>query len=183
MKEKTWKHLFTPCMWLPAMLQPLSPRGAKADTAKALLDVGGRHGHLCRSILASVSRNARGTVFDRAPVIKMAKERLADSDVKDRIAFASGDFYAGPLPGGHDLVLLSAIIHQNSQEQNIALYKKCFDALVPGGRILIRDHVLTPDRTRPVGGAVFAVNMLAATEGGNCLYPCGNTDGITYRRL
>ena len=73
-----------------------------------------------------------------------------------------------PLPGGHDLVLLSAIIHQNSPEQNVSLYQKCYDALTPGGRILVRDHVLNPERTQPEAGALFAVNMLVATEGGNC---------------
>jgi len=140
---------------------------AKAEASKMLLDVGGATGTYAEAFLRRYPE-MRATVFDRGPVIEMAKERLADSDVRDRIAFASGDFYVGPLPGGHDLVLLSAIIHQNSPEQNIALYKKCFDALVPGGRILIRDHVMNPDRIRPVGGAIFAVNMLAATEGGNC---------------
>ena len=140
---------------------------AKADTSKALLDVGGATGTYAEAFARHYPK-MRATVFDRAPVIKMAQERLANSPVKDRIALAAGDFYTDPLPGGHDLVLLSAIIHQNSPEQNIALYKKCFDALVPGGRILIRDHVMNPDRIQPVGGAVFAVNMLAATEGGNC---------------
>lgn len=140
---------------------------AKAEASQSLLDVGGATGTYAEAFLRQYPE-MRATVFDRGPVIEMAKERLAASDVRDRIVFASGDFYAGPLPGGHDLVLLSAIIHQNSPEQNIALYKKCFDALMPGGRILIRDHVMNPDRIRPVGGAVFAVNMLAATEGGNC---------------
>ena len=48
------------------------------------------------------------------------------------------------------------------------LYRKCFDALVPGGCILIRDHVLSADRTQPASGALFALNMLACTNGGNC---------------
>lgn len=140
---------------------------AKADASRALLDVGGATGTYAEAFLRQYP-DMRATVYDRKPVIAMAKERLAASDVKERIAFAAGDFYENPLPGDHDLVLLSAIIHQNSPEQNIALYKKCFDALVPGGRILIRDHVMSPDRIQPVGGAIFAVNMLAATEGGNC---------------
>ncbi len=140
---------------------------ARADASKALLDVGGATGTYAEAFLRRYPE-MRATVFDRAPVIGMAEERLAGSDVRDRISLAAGDFYSDPLPGGHDLVLLSAIIHQNSPEQNIALYKKCHDALAPGGRILIRDHVMSPDRLRPAGGAIFAVNMLVATEGGNC---------------
>ncbi len=41
-----------------------------------------------------------------------------------------------------------------------------FRALIPGGRIVIRDHVMTSDRTRPRAGAVFAVNMLLVTPAG-----------------
>lgn len=140
---------------------------AKANASRAFLDVGGATGTYAEAFVRRYP-GMRATVFDRQPVIEMAEERLSGSEVRDRITLAAGDFYEDSLPGGHDLILLSAIIHQNSPEQNIALYKKCFDALVPGGRILIRDHVLSPDRIRPVAGAVFAVNMLVNTDGGNC---------------
>jgi len=43
---------------------------------------------------------------------------------------------------------------------------KVFAALVPGGRIAIRDILMAESRTSPVAGALFAVNMLVATEGG-----------------
>jgi hypothetical protein len=32
---------------------------------------------------------------------------------------------------------------------------------------VVRDHVLSPDRTEPRSGALFAVNMLVGTEAGN----------------
>jgi hypothetical protein len=32
---------------------------------------------------------------------------------------------------------------------------------------VIRDHVMSPDRTEPLEGALFAVNMMAGTAGGN----------------
>lgn len=50
--------------------------------------------------------------------------------------------------------------------ENVALFRKVHDALVPGGRIVIRDHVMSPDRTVPRSGALFAVNMLVGTEAG-----------------
>ena len=70
------------------------------------------------------------------------------------------------LPAGADLAWVSAIVHQNSRAQNRALFAKVFAALAPGGRIAIRDILMEEDRTRPVAGALFAVNMLVATEGG-----------------
>lgn len=66
-----------------------------------------------------------------------------------------------------DLALLSAIIHQNSPDQNVALYKKVHHALIPGGTLLIRDHIMDESRIDPPAGAVFAINMLVATQGGD----------------
>ncbi len=142
-------------------------RAVRARDSRKLLDVGGATGTYAEAFLREYP-DMKATVFDRPPVIEMARRRLEPLDIWPRLTLSAGDFYQDYLPGGHDLVLLSAIIHQNSPEQNIALYRKCFDALVPGGRILIRDHVLSEDRTRPVSGALFALNMLACTNGGNC---------------
>ena len=41
------------------------------------------------------------------------------------------------------------------------------DAMDPAGWIYIRDIVLDSTRTAPLSGALFAVNMLSATQGGN----------------
>jgi ubiquinone/menaquinone biosynthesis C-methylase UbiE len=135
--------------------------------ATALLDVGGASGTYTEAFLRACPE-MRATIFDLPPVIEIARKRLAPTGLLERITLVAGNFYEDPLPGGHDLVLLSAIIHQNSAEQNVALYRKCFDALEPGGRIAIRDHVLSPDRTQPRSGALFAINMLVGTPGGGC---------------
>jgi len=110
----------------------------------------------------------RATLFDRPGVVEMARERLGAAGVLDRVALVPGDFYQDPLPPGHDLAFVSAIIHQNSPEQNMELFRKVFAALDPGGRIVVRDYVLSPDRTSPKSGAIFAVNMLTGGAGGNC---------------
>jgi predicted O-methyltransferase YrrM len=140
---------------------------AHADASRNLLDVGGATGTYAEAFLEKYPR-MRATIFDRPAVIELARQRLGDSGLMPRVTLAAGDFYTDELPGEHDLALLSAIIHQNSPEQNADLYVKVFRALVSGGRILIRDHVMSADRTQPPAGAMFAVNMLVATTGGNC---------------
>jgi hypothetical protein len=99
-------------------------------------------------------------------VIEIAKEKIAEEKLADRVTFLEGDFHQEDLPGGHDVALLSAIIHQNSSRQNVELYRKMFDSLVPGGTIVIRDHVMSEDHTETVEGALFAINMLVATPAG-----------------
>jgi hypothetical protein len=110
---------------------------------------------------------SRAIIFDLPYVIPMARECFATSPFADRVELCAGDFYTDDLPKGADLAWVSAIIHQNSPDQNRALYRRIAAALEPQGWIYIRDIVMEPSRTAPVAGALFSVNMLSATEGGN----------------
>jgi hypothetical protein len=108
----------------------------------------------------------RAILFDLPEVIPLASERLTNCGVADRVELVSGDFYVDRLPRGADLVWVSAIIHQNSREENRALFRRVAEALASGGQLLIRDIVMDESRTAPPAGALFAVNMLVATAGG-----------------
>jgi len=134
--------------------------------ARRLLDVGGASGTYTIAFLAACPE-MRATLFDRPPVVEMARTRLAAAGLAGRVTLVGGDYHEDPLPAGHDLAFVSAIVHQNTPAENLALCRKIFAALDPGGRIVVRDHVLSPDRTAPKRGALFAVNMLVAENGGN----------------
>ena len=134
-------------------------------SSRALLDVGGASGTYTLAFLQAAPE-MKATLFDRPAVIKIARQRLGKAGVLSRVTLVAGDFYRDELPKGQDLAFVSAIIHQNSPEENLNLFAKVFRSLVPGGRIVIRDHVMEPDRTHPKEGAVFAVNMLVSTSGG-----------------
>lgn len=133
---------------------------------KKLLDVGGASGTYAITFLKK-NPNMRAVIFDFGNVVEMAKDRIESEGLKDRVGFVSGDFYEDELPKGCDLALLSAIIHQNSPQENLALFKKVFRALEPNGKILIRDHIMDESRTKPPAGALFALNMLVNTPGGD----------------
>ncbi|MFN3683903.1 MAG: methyltransferase [Fimbriimonadaceae bacterium] len=130
-----------------------------------LLDVGGASGTYTIAFLRA-NPDAEATLFDLPDVVPLARRRLAEEGLSHRVRIVAGDLHQDALPGGHDLALLSAIIHMNSPEENLALFRKCREALEPGGRVVIRDHLMSDDRTSPRAGALFAVNMLAATAGG-----------------
>ncbi len=130
-----------------------------------LLDVGGASGTWTIAFLRAVP-GSRATIFDLPDAIHQARERLAASEFSSRVALVPGDFYVDELPGGADYAWVSAIAHQHSREHNCALFAKVHAALTPGGRIGIRDIVMEPCRTRPLEGALFAINMLANTESG-----------------
>lgn len=151
-----------------AIARPLAARlvaAVKPAGAKRLLDVGGASGTYTMAFLA-VEPNLRVTLFDLPEVIPLSRGRLEAAGVLGRVSLVPGNYLNDPLPGGHDLAWLSAVIHSNGPEENLALYRKVADALVPGGRIVIRDHVMSEDHTAPRAGALFAVNMLVATRSG-----------------
>jgi predicted O-methyltransferase YrrM len=141
-------------------------KAVEPGKAKTLIDVGGASGTYAIAFL-SAAPNMKATLFDRPAVIPIARERMAEAGMADRVRFVAGDFYADELPGGHDLAMLSAIIHQNNAAQNVELFRKVLHAMVSGGRLIIRDHVMEPNRIAPKEGAIFAVNMLVNTRGGS----------------
>ena len=133
---------------------------------RKLLDIGGATGTYTMAFLEKNPKMS-AVLFDLPDVITMAEKRLEEEGLLERVELVPGDFYKDVLPEGCDLALLSAIIHQNSPQENLDLYGKIHRALVPGGKLLIRDHVMDPDRTSPPQGTLFAINMLVNTKGGD----------------
>jgi len=130
-----------------------------------LLDIGGASGTWTIAFLRAVG-DAHATLFDLPDVIPMAKRRITEAGLAERVTFAGGDFCTDNLPAEVDFAWLGAICHQNSRRQNRQLFAKIYAALDKGGVVVLRDVVMDPTRTRPEAGAMFAVNMLVATEGG-----------------
>jgi hypothetical protein len=133
---------------------------------RKLLDIGGASGTYT---IAFLEKNPimKAVIFDLKEVIPMAEPRLNEAGIRERVELVGGDFYSDELPQGCDLALLSAIIHQNNPTRNVELYRKIHRALQAGGTIMIRDHIMDESRTQPPGGAIFAINMLVGTDGGD----------------
>ena len=109
---------------------------------------------------------ATAVLFDLPPVMPLARDRLTRAGLADRVSLVAGDFYTDDLPGGADFAWLSVIAHQNSRAQKRLLYRRIHSALAAEGTLVIRDIVMDVTKTQPLSGALFAVNMLVATEGG-----------------
>lgn len=131
-----------------------------------LLDIGGGSGAYTIAFLQE-NPSLRAVLFDVPGVIPIAENTVTQAGLRDRVAFVPGDFYKDELPPGCDVALLSAIIHQNSPQQNRDLFAKIHRALEPGGALLIRDHIMNEWRTAPPDGTLFALNMLVNTPGGD----------------
>jgi SAM-dependent methyltransferase len=135
------------------------------DRLEHLLDVGGASGTWTLAFLRAHPQ-ARATIFDLPHVLPQARQRIEAAGMSGRVVLVGGDYLVDPLPAGADLAWVSAIVHSLSLRQIRRLFSSVATALAPGGRILVRDFVMDESRTKPVAGAMFALNMLSANEGG-----------------
>jgi SAM-dependent methyltransferase len=133
---------------------------------KRLLDVGAGPGAYSIALLRAYPAMT-ATLFDMQPVIAIAREQVALAAMEDRCTFVEGDLTRDSFGSGHDLILLSNIIHSFGPEDNAALVRKCYEALSPGGMLILKDFLLEPGRTGPAFGLVFALHMMLHTEQGD----------------
>jgi predicted O-methyltransferase YrrM len=136
-----------------------------AQGVNRLLDLGGGSGAYSIAF-AQANDSLRAVVFDIPAVTEIASEHIAEAGLADRISTLGGDLLSGEFPAGNDLVLLSAIAHMFSETENQNLFRACFQALVPGGRLAVREFILDPDKTTPRRAAMFSLNMLVSTRAG-----------------
>jgi predicted O-methyltransferase YrrM len=140
------------------------------EGVRRILDVGGGPGHYAVE-LARRLPEARAVVLDGAETVAVARETAARAGLSDRVEGRAGDAFEDDLSaagGPFDLIFVSNLIHIYPAAENRRLIGNAARALAPGGRLAVKDFLLEEDRTRPSGGALFAVNMLVSTDGGDC---------------
>lgn len=139
------------------------------DGARTALDLGGGPG-LYAIELARRAPELRAVVFDRPATLEVARRNVEAAGLSggaDRVTTRPGDALEDDLGGPYDLVFTSNFLHIFPPEENRRLVARAAAALAPGGRLAVKDFLLDPERTTPLGGALFAVNMLVGTEGGD----------------
>ena len=152
------------------MARPIAPAIAEAlalaeDRPLHAIDVGGCHGAYSMA-LAQRYPLLRATVFELPRVVPVAREIIAQAGFAERVKVQEGDFQQEGLGNGYDVALVFGVLNGEPEEGRPSLIRKVFEALNPGGQIVLRDFVLDPDRAGPPEAAIFALQMLLATEAG-----------------
>lgn len=134
---------------------------------KRMLDLGGGSGAYSIAFVQSAP-GLQSEIVDLDAVLPITQEHIRKAGLAGRITTRPGDMLTVPLDSGkYELVLLSAICHMFSPEENAQLLKRSYAALAPKGRLVISDFVLDADKTAPRFGALFALNMLVNTRAGS----------------
>ena len=136
-----------------------------ASKGLRILDIGGASGTYTEAFLKNLPEST-ATIIDLPVAIAQAKNRFTGTSLESRVSLIECDFSKDALPSGFDFAWISAIIHQMNREKSRMLYAKALDALKPGGIVGVRDYVMRENRTSPVDGALFGINMLVNTRDG-----------------
>lgn len=134
---------------------------------KTALDLGGGPGTYS---IEMARKGVNVTLFDYPETINITKKVISKQRINN-IDFIRGDFMSDDIGKGYDLIFISQILHSYSEKENIYLLKKCKKALNNGGRVVIQEFYISDNRTHPVQGSLFSVNMLVNTEGGRSYSP------------
>jgi 2-hydroxy-4-(methylsulfanyl)butanoate S-methyltransferase len=136
--------------------------------ATRLLDVGGGSGAFS---IALCQRNPelRATVLDFPNVIDVAKRFVSEAKLGDRIDYIRADAVNGAWPSGQDVILFSYLLSAVAESSFPLLLTKAWEALRPGGRLLIHDFMLDDDETGPALAALWFLQYLS-----------GRIDGISF---
>jgi len=141
-------------------------RSVGAAPARRLLDIGGGSGAYSIAF-AQANPDLCAEVLDLASVVPIADRYIREARLEARVQTRVGDLRSDEFGEGYDLILLSAICHMLGPAENRDLFRRCFRAMASGGRVVIRDFVLEPDKTAPKSAALFALNMLVGTRSGS----------------
>jgi len=117
--------------------------------------------------LAQKSPRVQVTAIDWAGMIPTTKRITQKFGVEDRFKFVEGDLLEADFGEGYDIATLGHILHSEGENRSRELLKKTANALKPGGTIAIGEWLVNDERTEPLNGLMFAVNMLVNTERGD----------------
>ncbi|MGB9716571.1 MAG: methyltransferase [Thermodesulfovibrionales bacterium] len=129
---------------------------------KTALDLGGGSGTYSFEM---ARKGVEVTLFDYPEAITVAKKLLEEKKIGG-INFISGDFTIDDIGKGYDLIFVSQVLHSYSEKDNLLILRKCKRALNKKGKVVIQEFYISEDRTSPLWGALFSVNMLVNTKEG-----------------
>jgi acetylserotonin N-methyltransferase len=129
-----------------------------------LLDVGGGSG--CFMVAAAQAHpHLRCTVLELPAMCEVASGYIDAGGVADRVDTCAVDMFRQPWPRGYDALFFSNIWHDWNLRTCRWLAARAFEALPPGGRVLLHEMLLADDGAGPVTAASFSMLMLLATQG------------------
>lgn len=132
---------------------------------KKMLDVGGGPG-IFSIIMAQKNSGLTADVLDLPQTLRVTREIIQNFDAHNVVHTKEGSYLEDEFGSGYDVVLLSSMISQEGPDVIKNIIRKSYDAMVPGGVILIQEQFLDTDKSGPLLPALIGINQLIHTPAG-----------------
>ncbi|MHA3771022.1 methyltransferase [Verrucomicrobiota bacterium sgz303538] len=134
------------------------------ENYKTFADVGCAQGALPVQV-ALQHTHLTGIGYD-LPVVGPIFDRYVRSHgLSGRLSFQGGSFFEDPLPKV-DVLVMGHILHDWNLEKKRFLLAKAYEALPPGGALIVYEAIIDDDRRTNAFGLLMSLNMLIETDGG-----------------
>jgi cyclopropane fatty-acyl-phospholipid synthase-like methyltransferase len=107
------------------------------------------------------------TVLDLPPIIPFTQTIIAQHGMEAQVSVRPGNYVHDDFGRDYDLILLSNVLQTEAPKICQRLLQKVFEALAPGGQLLVHGVMPHPDRVSPPQPALFQLQMLLSFPEGD----------------
>ncbi|CAE7728731.1 sfmM2 [Symbiodinium sp. CCMP2592] len=145
--------------------------------AKKMLDVGGAgHGAI---YLAKKFDKLKITLWDQHETVDIPRNLIAKAGLSDRIDLRAGSFLVSDFPRGYDAVLFSHQVVIWSKKVLLQIFKQAFDALTPGGGLVVFNSFANDDMDGPEWAGLDSVYFQAVpVSSGGYIWSMAQVEGF-----
>lgn len=131
---------------------------------QTVADIGCAAGSMLRRVLSRHS-HLHGIGFDLAPLAPYFERAAAEAGLANRMKFSAGSFFFDPLPSAH-VISFGHVLHDWDLPTKRMLLQKAFDALPPGGAVVVYDMMIDDERSKNAFGLLMSLHVLLESPGG-----------------
>jgi L-tyrosine C(3)-methyltransferase len=136
---------------------------------KNIMDVGG--GDATNAIaIATAYPHINITIVDIQASCKIAQKKIDAHGLANRILVEEKNILADAFPAGYDCFLFIHFLVIWPLEINTKLLRKAYDALAPGGRVIIFNSMTSDEQDGPVMGALDTAYFVSIPAEGGMIY-------------
>jgi 3-hydroxy-5-methyl-1-naphthoate 3-O-methyltransferase len=139
-------------------------RASLFTDVKSVMDVGAGSG-IFSIALAKTWPQLSATLMEIEAMCSAAQPYIEAASLSDRVRTQHVDMFRQAWPSGHDAHFFSNIFHDWSEDTNLMLAHKSFEALAPGGQIILHEMLVDDDGCGPETTLSFSILMLLGTRG------------------
>lgn len=151
------------------LVNPLWLKKIDFSNFQTVVDVGG--GDATNSIaLAKAFPNVKITLMDIPDSCKIAQKHIDQNQLTDRIQVKGADIFVDEFPQNQDCFLFIHVLVIWSLEKNTTLLRRAYEALKPGGSLIIFNMMTSDEEDGPLMAALDSSYFVSIPHEGGMIY-------------